>query len=48
MVEVSEEYYRLCDETLHLAVGYLDRLLSLTKGVKGSELQLVATHSLLP
>ena len=46
LVEVSVEY-KLCNETLHLAVRYLDRFLSLTKCVKRTELQLVGTAALM-
>ena len=46
LVEVSVEY-RLCEETLHLAICYLDRFLSLTKCVKRGELQLVGTAALM-
>ncbi|XP_042355284.1 cyclin-A1 [Plectropomus leopardus] len=46
MVEVIEEY-KLRSETLHLAVNYLDRFLSLTANVKRSRLQLVGTAALM-
>ncbi|XP_059913520.1 cyclin-A1 [Gadus macrocephalus] len=46
LAEVAEEY-KLCAETLHLAVSYLDRFLSYTTSVKRAKLQLVGTVALL-
>ena len=46
LAEVVEEY-KLCAETLHLAVSYLDRFLSYTTSVKRAMLQLVGTVALL-
>ncbi|XP_067289502.1 cyclin-A1 [Pseudorasbora parva] len=45
MVEVGEEY-KLCSETLFLAVGYLDRFLSCMSVLRG-KLQLVGTAAML-
>ena len=44
LVEVSEEY-KLQTETLHLAVNYIDRFLSLMS-VQRSKLQLVGTAAM--
>ncbi|CAL8307374.1 unnamed protein product [Gadus morhua 'NCC'] len=46
LAEVAEEY-KLCAETLHLAVSYLERFLSYTTSVKRAKLQLVGTVALL-
>lgn len=46
LVEVGQEY-RLCSETLHLAVNYLDRFLSRTAHVKRHKLQLAGAVALL-
>nr|XP_020476063.1 cyclin-A1 isoform X2 [Monopterus albus] len=46
LVEVVKDY-KLCSETLHLAVNYLDCFLSCTAHVKRSKLQLVGTAALL-
>ncbi|CAL8281049.1 unnamed protein product [Arctogadus glacialis] len=46
LAEVAEEY-KLCAETLHLAVSYLDRFLSYTTSMKRAKLQLVGTVALL-
>ncbi|TRY90938.1 hypothetical protein DNTS_022177 [Danionella cerebrum] len=45
LVEVSEEY-KLCSETLYLAVNYLDRFLSCMSVLRG-KLQLVGTAAIL-
>ncbi|XP_030648101.1 cyclin-A1 [Chanos chanos] len=45
LVEVSEEY-RLCSETIYLAVNYLDRFLSCMSVLRG-KLQLVGTAAIL-
>ncbi|XP_060751995.1 cyclin-A1 [Tachysurus vachellii] len=45
LVEVSEEY-KLCSETVHLAVNYLDRFLSCMSVLRG-KLQLVGTAAIL-
>lgn len=44
LVEVSEEY-KLCSETIYLAVNYLDRFLSCMSVLRG-KLQLVGTAAL--
>uniref|UniRef100_A0A8C6LDU2 G2/mitotic-specific cyclin-B2 n=1 Tax=Nothobranchius furzeri TaxID=105023 RepID=A0A8C6LDU2_NOTFU len=46
LAEVVQEY-KLCSETLHLAINYLDRFLSHTAFIKRSKLQLVGTAALL-
>ncbi|KAJ3589727.1 hypothetical protein NHX12_010570 [Muraenolepis orangiensis] len=46
LAEVADEY-KLCAETLQLAVSYLDRFLSYTTAVKRAKLQLVGTVALL-
>ncbi|KAM3849486.1 cyclin-A1-like [Diretmus argenteus] len=46
LVEIGQEY-KLCCETLHLAVSYLDRFLSRTSSVKRGKLQLVGTAAML-
>uniref|UniRef100_A0A672YSQ6 G2/mitotic-specific cyclin-B2 n=1 Tax=Sphaeramia orbicularis TaxID=375764 RepID=A0A672YSQ6_9TELE len=46
MVEVMQEF-RLCCETLHLAVNYLNRFLSRTSYMKRSKLQLLGTAALM-
>ena len=45
LVEVTEEF-RLCTETLHLAINYIDRFLSIMH-VQRNKLQLVGTSSML-
>lgn len=45
LVEVGEEY-KLCSETLYLAVNYLDRFLSCMSVLRG-KLQLVGTAAVL-
>lgn len=46
LAEVVQEY-KLCSETLHLAVNYLDRFLSCTAFLKRGKLQLVGTAALM-
>lgn len=46
LVEVVQEY-KLCCETLHLAVTYLDRFLSCRASIKRGKLQLVGTAALM-
>lgn len=46
MVEVVQEF-QLQAETLHLAINYLDRFLSLIRNVKRGNLQLVGTAALV-
>ncbi|KAM4620400.1 cyclin-A1 [Polymixia lowei] len=46
LVEVVQEY-KLCSETLHLAVNYLDRFLACTMSVTRGKLQLVGTVAML-
>lgn len=46
LVEVVQEY-KLCSETLHLAVNYLDRFLSCTAHMKRGSLQLAGTAALV-
>lgn len=45
LVEVAEEY-KLCSETVYLAVNYLDRFLSCMSVLRG-KLQLVGTAAIL-
>lgn len=46
MAEVAKEF-ELQTETLHLAINYLDRFLSLIGNVKRGKLQLVGTAALV-
>ncbi|XP_040929809.1 cyclin-A1 [Betta splendens] len=46
LAEVTQEY-KLCSETLHLAVNYVDRFLSRAARVTRAKLQLVGTAALL-